>query len=143
MKAISPYLNFNGNTEEAFNFYRSVFGGEFSSLQRYKDMPGSESFPPGEREKVMHVALPLGKAGSIFGSDVPSSMLANLSFGTNAHIIIEAESEEEARRLFDALSLGGKVAMALQKTFWGALYASFADRFGVQWMINFTFPKQQ
>ena len=141
MKSISPYLNFNGNTEEAFNFYRSVFGGEFSDLQRFKDMPGSEKFLPSDQKKVMHMGLPLGNAGAIYGSDVPESMRSNLMFGTNNHIIIEAESEEEAKRLFDGLSQGGKVMMALGKQFWGALYGAFADKFGVQWMINYTYPK--
>jgi PhnB protein len=141
MKSISPYLNFDGRTEEAFTFYKSVFGGEFVSLQRYKDMPGAEKFPAKEREKVMYVALPLGSGGLLLGSDVPGTMLKGFKVGTNAHIMIEAESEEEARRLFSSLSQGGKVVMPLQKEFWGALYGSFADRFGVQWMINFTYPK--
>ncbi len=140
MKSISPYLNFNGNTEEAFNFYKSVFGGDFSALQRYKDQPGSDKFPPKEQNKIMHIALPLGKAGVVYGSDVPESMLSQLMFGTNVHIIIEADSEEEAKYLFDALSKGGELDMPLQKQFWGALYGAFSDRFGVKWMINYTYP---
>jgi PhnB protein len=140
MKSISPYLNFNGSTEEAFTFYRSIFGGEFSSVQRFKDMPGSEQNPGKERQKIMHIALPLGKAGVMYGSDVPESMLNMLLFGSNNHIIIETESEEEARRLFEGLSNGGKVAMPLGKQFWGAPYGAFADKYGVQWMINYTYP---
>jgi len=141
MKSISPYLNFNGNTEEAFNFYRSVFGGVFSAVQRYKEMPGSDKFPPNEQNKIMHIALPLGNAGVLYGSDVPGSMLSQLSFGTNAHIMIEGESEEEVYRLFNALSSGGKVVMAGQKTFWDAFYGACSDKFGVQWMFNYTYPK--
>ena len=141
MKSVSPYLNFNGNTEEAFIFYRSVFGGEFSEPGMSLNLCRSEKFPPSDQKKVMHMGLPLGNAGAIYGSDVPESMRSMLMFGTNNHIIIEAESEEEAKRLFDGLSKGGKVMMPLDKTFWGALYGAFADKFGVQWMINYTYPK--
>jgi PhnB protein len=142
MKTISVYLNFNGNTEEAFNFYRWIFGGEFSAMQRYKEMPGSDKFPPKDQNKIMHIALPLGKAGTIFGSDVPESMLGQLMFGTNANIMIEADSEDEVYRLFKALSEGGKSVMPVQKMFWGALYGACSDKFGVQWMFNYTYPKQ-
>ena len=140
MKNINPYLNFDGRTEEAFNFYQSIFGGKIS-LMRYKEMPGAEKMPAKEKEKVMHATLPLGKAGMLMGSDVPGSMLDKLKFGTNTYIMIEAESEKEAHTLYDKLSAGGKVEMELQKMFWGALYASFIDKFGVQWMINYTYEK--
>lgn len=140
MKSFSIYLNFDGRTEEAFNFYRSVFGGDLAPM-RYKEMPDTSQVSPADREKIMHVALPLGKTGMIMGSDVPESMRGNLKIGTNTYIMIEAESEGEAQTLFSKLSAGGTVEMALQKTFWGALYASFSDRFGVQRMINYTYPQ--
>jgi PhnB protein len=136
MISVNPYLNFNGRTEEAFNFYKSVFGGEFSMLQRFKDMPGNEKFPAKEREQIMHVSLKVNENVTIMGSDAPESMGMKITFGNNVHISINAENEEEAERLYKALSAGGKVTMPLQKMFWGALYADFSDRFGVLWMIN-------
>ena len=141
MKSINPYLNFDDRTEEAFNFYQSVFGGKIS-LMRYKEMPGAEKMPTKEKEKVMHATLPLGKAGMLMGSDVPGSMLDEFKFGTNTYIMIETESEKEAHNLYDKLSAEGKVEMELQKMFWGALYASFTDKFGVQWMINYTYEQK-
>jgi PhnB protein len=141
MKSVSPFLNFDGKTEEAFIFYSSVFGGEISSLQRYKDMPGAEGFPASEKNKVMYAALPLGKVGMLLASDVPKSMAKQFKVGTNASIMLEAESEGEAKRLFKALSQGGEVTMPLQKTFWGALYGNFADKYGVCWMVNYTYPQ--
>lgn len=137
MKAIHPYLNFSGKTEEAFSFYKSVFGGEFSSVQRFKDMPGAEKLRPKEKDQLMHIALPIGKAAILMGSDAPESMGMKVSPGNNVHLMIDAESEAEARRLFETLSAGGKVQMPLQKTFWGALYSNFTDKYGVHWMINY------
>ncbi len=138
MKAIDPYLNFNNETEEAFLFYKSVFGGEFSSVQRFKDMPGAEKILPHEINKILHIALPLGKGGVLMGSDALESMGRKVVYGNNVHLMIDMESEAEAEKLFKGLSAGGKVQMPLEKTFWGALYASFTDKFGVQWMINYT-----
>ena len=137
MKSIAPYLNFNGKTEEAFNFYKSVFGGEFASLQRFKDMPSQANVSANEKEQILHIALPLGNVGMLMGSDSPESMGMMVNFGNNVHIMIDTESEQEAKRLYAALSAGGKAHMSLQKTFWGALYANFTDRFGVQWMVNY------
>lgn len=136
MKSISPYLNFDGKTEEAFGFYQSVFGGQVASM-RYKEMPGSEGLPPEDKDRIMHANLNIGKNGMIMGSDVPSSMRGKLVMGTNTYIMLSPESEMEAERIFNALSAGGQVEMPLQKMFWGALYASWTDRFGVQWMVNF------
>lgn len=138
MKAVTPYLHFNGKTEEAFNFYKSVFGGEFSTLQRFKDMPSSERVPAKEKNNILHIALPLGKAGILLGSDSPEYMGRKVNFGNNIHLAIDTESEAEAKMLFTKLSEGGKVDMPLKKMFWGALYASFTDKFGVNWMISFT-----
>jgi PhnB protein len=138
MKSISPYLNFKDRTEEAFNFYKAVFGGEFTMLQRFKDMPpGSAKVGDAEKDLILHVSLSLGNGIVIMGSDAPEAHGLKVVQGNNVHISINAESEEEAERLYKELSSGGKVDMPLQKMFWGAMYAGFADRFGVHWMINF------
>jgi PhnB protein len=137
MATLNTYLNFNGNTEEAFNFYKSVFGGEFRTLQRFKDIPDADKMPADEQNLVMHVALPVG-GNVLMGTDVGGTMPPT-TFGTNSSISIEAASEDEANNLFNGLSAGGKVGMPLQKMFWGALFGYFTDKFGVQWMVNYTF----
>jgi len=138
MPAINPYLNFPGNTEDAFNFYKSVFGGEFLTLQRFKDTPDSGNLPTGVENQVMHVALPIGKNNILMGTDAPESMGFSLTVGTNQYICISPDSREEATKLFDGLSAGGKVEMDLQDMFWGAYYGSLTDRFGVKWMVNYS-----
>lgn len=135
MKAVNPYLNFNGNTEEAFNFYKSVFGGEFVTVMRFGDTPGCESMPETEKNGIMHIALPLGSS-LLMGTDVPKSM-EQVKFGTNSSITIDAESREEADRYFNGLAEDGKVGMPMDDMFWGAYYGMLTDKFGVQWMINF------
>ncbi|WP_417357993.1 VOC family protein [Flavobacterium sp.] len=135
MRAVNPYLNFNGNTEEAFNFYRSVFGGEFVTIMRFVDTPGCESMPETEKNGIMHIALPLGSS-LLMGTDVPKSM-EQVKFGTNSSITIDAESREEADKYFNGLAEGGKVGMPMDDMFWGAYYGMLTDKFGVQWMINF------
>ena len=143
MKSISPYLNFKDKTEEAFNFYKSVLGGEFNMMQRFKDMPpGSGDVPDSEKNLILHVSLNLGKGVVIMGSDAPEAHGRSVVFGNNVHISIDAESEEEAERLYKGLSKGGKVDMPLQKMFWGAMYAGFADKYGVHWMINFSLEQR-
>ncbi|HEY3421473.1 MAG TPA: VOC family protein [Methanomassiliicoccales archaeon] len=138
MKSINPYLNFKDKTEEAFNFYKSVLGGEFTMLQRFKDMPpGSGDVAESERELILHVSLVLNNGIVIMGSDAPEAHGLKVITGNNVHMMINAESEAEAETIFKGLSDGGKVTMPLQKMFWGALYASFADKFGVNWMINY------
>ena len=137
MTAINPYLNFNGNTEEAFNFYKSVFGGEFLALMRFKDNAGCGAIPESEKERIMHVALPIGNGAVLMGTDALESMGQKLTFGNNFYICINPESKEEADRLFNGLSAGGKIEMAMQDMFWGAYWGSFADKFGVQWMVNY------
>lgn len=136
MSVMNPYLNFNGNAEEAFNFYKSVFGGEFSSISRFKDVPPEHKLPDNESEKIMHVALPLGKGTILMGSDVPGSM-KKARFGDNIFISIMTESEEEASNLFNKLSNGGNVLMPMNKTFWGDYFGMASDKFGVQWMISY------
>lgn len=139
MTMINPYLNFNGNTEEAFNFYRSVFGGEFATLQRFKGSPGCEQIPEADANQIMHVALPVG-GNLLMGTDVPSIM-PPVTQGTAISIAIAPESEEETHRIFKELSAGGTVMMPLDKMNWGALFGMLTDKFGVQWMLNFEYNK--
>ncbi len=140
MKSTSVYLNFNGNTEEAFLFYKSVFGGEFSYIMRFRDTPDGVKMPVAEGEKLMHISLPIQGGFTLMASDVPESFPQKAVFGSNFYIYLETESVEEADRVFGALSAGGKVEMALEYTFWGAYYGSLVDKFGVQWMVSFTPP---
>jgi PhnB protein len=145
MKSTNPYLNFNGRTEEAFNFYRSVLGGEFSMFQRFKDMPempGAPKVDTRDKNKILHVSLALKNGVVIMGSDALESHGQKVIFGNSMHISIDAESEAEAEKLFKGLSSGGKITMPLQKMFWGALYASFADKYGINWMISYSYEKR-
>lgn len=135
MATINPYLNFSGNCEEALNFYKSVFGGEFLDLQRFKDVPAEAQLPAEEGEWVMHVSLPIGKGTVLMGSDSPSSM-GKVINGNNYHISIQTDSQAETDRLFNGLSAGGQVTIPLQETFWGARFGMFVDKFGIQWMVN-------
>jgi PhnB protein len=136
MKAVNPYLNFKGNTEEAFNFYKSVFGGEFLALIRFKDTPEAERVDPKDVEKIMHISLPLGKSNLLMATDALESMGHSLARGNDFYLSIDAESEEEANTLFDALAQGGKVEVPMEKMFWGAFFGQLRDRFGIHWMIN-------
>ena len=137
MAAINPYLNFNGNTEEAFNFYKSVFGGEFLAVMRFKDNAGCGQISESDKERIMHIALPIGNGNALMATDSLESMGQKLTVGNNFYICLSPESKEEAERLFNGLSAGGKIEMPLQDMFWGAYYGSFADKFGVQWMVNY------
>jgi PhnB protein len=141
MQSVSPYLNFQGNTEEVFNFYKSVFGGEFSMLQRFKDTPGGSKMTPADAEKIMHIALPLCSSVTLMGTDALDSMNQKITFGNNAYICLEPDSKEEADKIFAGLSVGGKVEMAPMEMFWGAYFGSWTDKFGVQWMINLPIKK--
>ncbi|MCX2492387.1 VOC family protein [Pedobacter sp. PF22-3] len=137
MATLNTYLNFNGNTEEAFNFYKSVFGGEFLVVQRYKDSPGCEGMPMSDQEKLMHIALPIG-GNILMGTDITNPM-PSATFGSGVSLSVDAASEEEAKRLFDRLSTGGTITMALEKTFWNALFGMTTDKFGIQWMVNYDY----
>lgn len=141
MAKINSYLNFNGNTEEAFNFYKTVFGGEFVTVQRFKDTPYADNMPVEEKEKIMHIALPIGD-NLLMGTDVASNM-PDVTFGTNSSLCVDAKSEDEANKLFSGLAAGGKVSMPLEKMFWGALFGMLTDKFGVQWMVNYSFNQSQ
>src|SRR4051794_5816334 len=142
MAKFNPYLNFPGTTEDAFNFYKSVLGGEFITVQRFSDAPGSDQMPPDVRNKIMHISLPLGDGNILMATDALESMGHPLTEGNNFYICISAESKEEADRLFNGLADGGKVEMALQDTFWGAYYGSLTDKFGIRWMVNYDKPRQ-
>lgn len=134
---INPYLNFDGNAEEAFNFYRSVFGGEFATLQRIKDTPGADKYSEKEQNRIMHVALPIGKHAILMASDILESIGHRLSVGNNFYISVSAGSENEADKIFNGLSQGGQIEMPLQKAFWGAYFGMLKDKFGVQWMVSY------
>lgn len=137
MSAINPYLNFNGTAEEAFNFYRSVFGGEFQMLMRMKDAPEEHRMHASgaELEKIMHIALPIGNGNILMASDVPEAF-QKIIFGTNFSISITADSDEETDRIFNGISAGGKVTMPLSKTFWGSYFGMCTDKFGIHWMVS-------
>ncbi|MEO6550668.1 MAG: VOC family protein [Ferruginibacter sp.] len=137
MAKVNPYLNFNGNTEEAFNFYKSVFGGEFVFLQRFKDTPHGDNMNAADKEKIMHIALPIGESTLLMATDTLESMGQTLKVGTNFSLAISPESEEEANEFFKSLSEGGQVSMPLEKMFWGAYFGMLTDKFGVQWMVNY------
>jgi PhnB protein len=141
MATLNPYLNFSGNTEEAFTFYKSVFGGEFATLQRFKDTPEAGRVPEKEKNMLMHVALPVGKGNTLMATDALESMGHKLTVGNNIQLSLEADSKDEAEKLFKGLSAGGKVTMPLADTFWGAYFGMLTDRFGIQWMVNYTHPK--
>lgn len=138
MKTINPYLNFNGNTEEAFNFYKSVFGGEFAALIRFGEAPGCDGMPVAENEKgkIMHVALPIGDS-ILMAGDTLESMGQVTTDGNNFSISINANTKEEADKIFRGLSDGGTIEMPLADAFWGDYFGMLKDRFGVQWMVSF------
>jgi PhnB protein len=140
MPALNPYLNFNGNTEEAFNFYKSAFGGEFDVISRFKDIPAEYKGPDHEDNKIMHISLPIAGGSVLMGSDVPESM-GKVNTGNNVQISISPASKDEADKLFNALSAGGNVIMPMSDAFWGAYFGMFVDKFDIHWMINVTNPK--
>lgn len=132
-----PYLNFDGKAEEAFNFYKSVFGGEFSFFSKMGDAPESEKLTEEERNRVMHVALPINEHTILMASDCVPSAGHVLKEGNNMYIHLAAESREDADRLFNSLSAGGTIEMPMEDMFWGDYFGSFKDKFGIQWMVNF------
>ncbi len=135
MLKLEPYIRFNGDCEEAFNFYKSVFKGEFTYIMRYKDYPENDwKITPKDEEKVLHIAFPIGKTVVLMGSDIPSE--SSITPGDNIIISISERSEDEVKRLFSGLSDGGKVKMPLQKTFWADLYGELTDKFGINWMVS-------
>ncbi|MCX6227487.1 MAG: VOC family protein [Bacteroidia bacterium] len=141
MARVSTYLNFFRNTEEAFNFYKSVFGGEFSGMgiARFGDIPpapGSPSLPDEDKKLVMHIELPLIGGHVLMGTDAPESMGFRVTSGNNVNIMLEPDTKAETKRFFHALSAGGTITQELQVMFWGAYYGSCTDKYGVMWMFN-------
>ena len=137
MAQINPYINFNGNAEEAFNFYKSVFGGEFEMIRRFKDLASNE-FPVAEAEddKIMHIALPIGK-NVLMANDVPAFMGKVNEMENRSKIAVSAESKEEADRLFSGLSAGGTIEAPIGDSSWGSYFGMFRDKYGIEWYVDF------
>jgi PhnB protein len=137
MPTINPHINFNGNAEEAFNFYKSVFGGEFARIVRFKDIPASEhTIAESEANKIMHIALPIGN-NILMANDVPEIMGRVNEKENRSKIAITAESREEADKLFHGLSAGGEVEMPIADSPWGSYFAMFRDKYGIEWMVDY------
>lgn len=133
---MNPYLNFDGNAEEAFNFYRSVFGGDFATTMRFGDNPDAcNGIADGEKDRIMHIALPIDGGGMLMASDTVPSLGHKLDKGNNFYISLSPQAKEEADRIFNGLSEGGSVEMPMTEMFWG-YFGSFRDKFGVGWMLN-------
>jgi len=143
MATINPYLNYPGTAEEAFNFYKSVLGGEFAVIQRFKDTQEGAHLSEIEREKLMHIALPIGNGNVLMATDAMESMGHPLTVGNNFYLSLNTDSEEEAARIFAGLSAGGKVEMEMQKTFWNSYFGMFQDKFGIRWMVSYDYNKPQ
>lgn len=138
MRAINPWINFNGNAEEAFNFYRSVFGGDFTKVVRFKDLASDEfPIPNSEADKIMHIALPVGKNNVLIANDVPEFMGRVSENENRSKIAIAAESREEANQLFNGLSAGGDVEGPIGDSPWGTYAGMFRDKYGIEWIIEF------
>lgn len=138
MALINPHVNFNGNAEEAFTFYQSVFGGQFAKIIRFKDLE-NEDFPVAENEKnkIMHIALPIGKTGMLMGNDVPEMLGPTNENENRSKIVITAETKEEADQLFNGLSAGGQVEFPIGDSPWGTYFGMFRDKYGIEWMVEF------
>ena len=138
MISINPYLNFNGNCEQAFEFYKEAFGGEFEVLSRFHEMPENPDceIPEDHKDKVMHVSLPISDGNVLMGSDSFESFGGVAEVGSNFSISINTTSIDETKRLFEHLSKGGIMKMPLEKTFWNSYFGMFTDKFGIHWMVN-------
>lgn len=146
MTAINPYLHFLGNAEEVFNFYRSVFGGEFASVMRYGDMSGQkgcENMSDEDKKKIMHIALPLSGGNVLMATDAVGEYAKDAVFGNNISLSIGADSKAEAEKVFNGLADGGTVTMPLGDTFWGAYFGMLKDKYGIQWMVNYDYPQNR
>lgn len=139
MALINPYIHFNGNAEEAFDFYKSVFGGEFQRVARFKDFSNPEHpLPASEENKIMHIALPIGKSSVLMGSDTPEFLGKHNENETRSKIAIIPESKEEADKIFNGLSAGGQVEMPIADSPWGSYFGMFRDKFGIEWMVDYS-----
>ena len=141
MTSINPYLTFNGNCEEAFNFYQSVFGTRISHISRFADMPSMEgkenSMSDIDGNKIMHISLPIGENDILMGSDSSDAFGQVTVMGNNFSISIDTDSKEEADRLYSALAEGGKKSMPMDQSSWGSYFGMLSDKFGIQWMVSF------
>lgn len=133
MASINPYLGFDGNCREAFDFYKSVFGGEFADVSPFSDAPDT---PAEDADKLMHISLPIGEGQVLMGSDRPSGM-GSTEFGDSVSLSIAPDSADEGHRIFDALAQGGQVTMPYERQFWGADFGMCQDKFGHNWMVNY------
>jgi PhnB protein len=136
MATINPYLNFSGNTEEVFDFYKSVFGGEYQMVMRYKDAPSEHQMGESDGEKIMHMALPIGPHTILMGSDWPDNYGKPVE-GSNVSLSINADSKEHADKLFNGLSAGGQATMPMSDTFWGSYFGMLKDKYGFNWMVSY------
>jgi len=145
MTTINIYLTFNGDCEEAFEFYKNAFGNEFSMMSKFKEMPPDPNFPVAEEdmEKIMHVSLPISDETVLMGSDTGGEWAGHFKQGNNFSVSINTDSKEEADRLFYVLSEEGNVTMPMSDTFWESYFGMFTDKFGVQWMVSFDDPNRQ
>lgn len=145
MATINPYLHFLGNTEEVFNFYKSVFGGEFATVMRYGDLQGQEgceNMPEADKNKIMHIALPISDGNVLMATDAVGEHAKDATFGNNISLSVNAGSKEEAEKVFNGLAEGGEITMPLNDTFWGAYFGMCRDKFGIGWLVNFDYNKQ-
>jgi PhnB protein len=143
MTTVNPYLTFKGNCEEAFNFYKSVFGGEFKYMGRYKDVPQSDRqiFAGVTDEKIMHVSLPISAETVLMGCDTAEEPGESIVEENNFSLSVTTDSQEKADRLFNGLSVGGQIKMPMSQTFWGAYFGMLTDKFGINWTISFDAEK--
>jgi PhnB protein len=139
MASLNPYLSFGNNCMEAFEFYKSTFGGEFGMVMKFKDVPPGVPYGPDDADLLMHISLPIGTS-ALMGSDTPASM-GGVVVGNNNAISVDADSRDHADHLFNGLSAGGQVTMPMGDTFWGSYFGMFTDKYGVNWMISYDAPK--
>lgn len=138
MALINPHINFNGNAEEAFTFYKSVFGGEFAKVVRFREFQNPEyTFPENELDKIMHIALPIGKSNVLMGNDVPEVLGKVNERENRSKIAVSAESKEEADHIFNGLSAGGEVEMPITDSPWGSYFGMFRDKYGIEWIVDY------
>lgn len=142
MATVNVYLTFNGNCKEAFDFYKSVFGGDYPYVGTFGEMPPTEgkTMPEADKDKIMHISLPISKETILMGSDTGGEWAAHFNQGNNVSLSINTESRAEAEKMFNGLSAGGQVTMPLADTFWGAYFGMWTDKFGINWMVNYDDP---
>jgi PhnB protein len=142
MATVNVYLTFNGNCKEAFDFYKSVFGGDYPYVGTFGEMPPQEgmTMPEEDKNRIMHISLPISKETVLMGSDTGGEWASGYQQGNNFSVSINADSKEEADKLFNGLSAGGRITMPMNHTFWGAYFGMFTDKFGISWMVNYDDP---